>query len=907
MTEDLQHYGTPRHSGRYPWGSGDNSQQSQRSFLGQIAYLKSEGMSEADIAKTLGLSSASELKSLYSIARNEQKKADQAQAFRLKEKGYSNVAIGERMGVNESTVRSWLNPSTVDRTNILSVATSALKSEVDSKKYIDIGSGAEYDLDISESRLRTAVTKLKAEGYKVYYLKIPQLGTGHETTVKVLVAPDVTYSELYKNRSEIKTISSYSEDGGRTLLGIKPPASISSSRVAVRYAEEGGKDADGTIYIRPGVDDLSLGNKRYAQVRIAVDGTHYLKGMAMYRDDLPDGVDIVFNTNKSKTANKLDAMKDLKSDTDNPFGAVIRRQRHFIDADGKEQLSPINIVNEEGDWGEWSKTLSSQMLSKQRPALARQQLDLAYQQRATELETINSLTNPAVKKRLLMPFADEADSAAVHLKAAHLPRQASHVILPINSLADNEIYAPNYRPGESVVLIRYPHGGTFEIPELRVNNRNQEARRILGSVPDAVGINAKVAQRLSGADFDGDTVLVIPNNSGAIKTSSPLKGLKDFDPQASYPAYDGMRTIDGGKFNASTGKVDFPPGKKPNSQTKQTEMGKVSNLITDMTIRGATHDEIARAVRHSMVVIDSEKHALNYKESERVNGILDLKKKYQGSPTGESKGLGAKTLISRSAAEIRVPERKPRPVSEGGPIDPVTGEKKYVPTNNTYVDSKGRTKPKMELSTRMAEARDAYELSSGTVMESIYADHANRMKALANRARKEALATPNLPYSAAAAERYKNEVASLSAKLNIAKKNRPRERQAQILANAVVSAKRAENPSLEASDIKKISAQALTEMRNRVGAKKTPISITPSEWDAIQSGALRPTRLLDVLTETDLDLVKRLATPREPTVLTSAVMARAKTMLASGYSQAEVADALGIATSTLNSGLREEG
>jgi hypothetical protein len=146
--------------------------------------------------------------------------------------------------------------------------------------------------------------------------------------------------------------------------------------------------------------------------------------------------------------------------------------------------------------------------------------------------------------------------------------------------------------------VRYPHGGTFEMPELTVNNQNREARSILsdkvkGHARDAVGINSKVAARLSGADFDGDTVLVIPNDRRSVKTSAPLKELKDFDPQKRYPGYEGMKVM----------------------SDKQKQMGDVSNLITDMTILGANPAEIARAVKHSMVVIDAEKHKLNYKQS----------------------------------------------------------------------------------------------------------------------------------------------------------------------------------------------------------------------------------------------------------------------------------------------------
>jgi hypothetical protein len=95
-------------------------------------------------------------------------------------------------------------------------------------------------------------------------------------------------------------------------------------------------------------------------------------------------------------------------------------------------------------------------------------------------------------------------------------------------------------------------------------------------------------------------------------------------------------------------------------------MGKVTNLIADMTVRGANSDELARAVKHSMVVIDAEKHNLDYKASERQNGILALKKKYQGvNEKGQLKG--ASTLITRATAREDVDRRKPRRAKEGGP------------------------------------------------------------------------------------------------------------------------------------------------------------------------------------------------------------------------------------------------
>jgi hypothetical protein len=448
------------------------------------------------------------------------------------------------------------------------------------------------------------------------------------------------------------------------------------------------------------------------------------------------------------------------------------------------------------------------------------------------------------------------------------------VILPINSLPDNQIYAPNFRNGERVALVRYPHGGIFEIPELTVNNNHRQAKKALGQARDAVGINSKVAERLSGADFDGDTVLVIPNNNGKIKTAPALEGLKGFDPQRAYPSYEGM--------------------KKMSARTKQMEMGLVSNLITDMTIRGANSSELARAVRHSMVVIDAEKHNLDYRKSAVDNGISQLKKKYQGRATA-----GASTLVSRSTSVLRVPDRKPRPASEGGPIDKSTGKLVYVNTGKTIVDKKGRTQLSTIESTRLAETDDARTLSSGTPIEKVYADHSNKLKALANQARKSMVSTKPIPYSPSAKVAYSKEVSSLRAKLNTAKANRPLERRAQLIANAAVKTKRDANPDLERSEIKKIEGQELTKARIRTGAGKQRIDITPREWAAIQAGAVSTNTLRQILENTDIEIVKGYATPRTPVVMTDSKAARARSMHASGYTQAEIADALGVSVSTL--------
>lgn len=895
--DELMHYGTPRHSGRYAWGSGENPYQSSTGFYGMAKRLKSDGMSDKEIAESFGMSTR-EYKSAYSNAKNEVRAANRAEALRLKDKGYSNTAIGKRMGVNESTVRSWMDEDIAERSSISKNTAKALKSAVDDKKYIDIGGGVENQMGISRTALDNAVKMLKDEGYTVHYIQTEQLGTGHKTSIKVLAPPDTTYSEVWNHKADIEFPGFHSEDKGRTIDKIGKPVSISSKRIKINYAEEGGKDKDGVIELRRGVDDISLGKAKYAQVRIAVDGTHYLKGMAMYRDDMPDGVDIIFNTNKAKGTPMLgekdnSVLKPMKKDQDNPFGATIKgerelilAQRYYTDKNGKRQQSALNIVNEEGDWNTWRKSLSSQMLSKQSPMLAKKQLKLAYDLKQDEFDSIMKLENPVIRQQLLDKFADGCDSAAVHLKAAGLPRQASKVILPFPSMKENEVYAPSFRDGEEVVLIRYPHGGTFEIPRLKVNNKVPDAKKTLHNAQDAIGINAKVAERLSGADFDGDTVLVIPTSTAKIKTSKPLDGLKNFDPQRDYKAYPGMPEVKGSGFN------------------KQQQMGNVSNLITDMTIKGATPDELARAVRHSMVIIDAEKHNLNYKQSAIDNNIAALKEKYQGG-----KNRGASTIISRASATAYVPVRKELTNTKYMTDDEKKryskGEKIYRETGETYISKKtGKEIKRISKSTKMAETSDANTLSSGYMIETVYSEHANKLKALANKARAESRSTDYIPYSKEAHVKYKDQVDSLNSKLNIALKNRPLERKAQLVANAKVKNVYAANPDMDSDDLKKLKGRCLTEARLQTGASKQQIKIEPKEWEAIQAGAISTNKLKSIVQNSDLDVLKQLAMPREMRGVTPAQESRIKVLESRGYTLAEIADAVGVSTSTITNVLQ---
>lgn len=924
----LMHYGRSKKdgaiigSGRYPLGSGEEPFQHEEGFNVAVRKLKKsinpetgKLYSERDIAKLYNITdkfgnpSVTKLRAKVSIAKNEEMAAKQSYAVKLKEHGYSNTEIGRRMGENESNVRAYLKAYEEHKTDVLTNVSNTLKSNVDKDgRYIDISPGTELDMGVTRTKLNTAVAMLEEQGYEKIVVQVPQMGLhpNQKTYITVLAEPGTTYKDVVNNMTNIKTMDDRFVEKGAETVKLHYPDEVSSKRVMIRYAEEGGTEKDGVIELRRGVKDLDLGEKQYGQVRINVDGTHYLKGMAMYAADesiMPKGVDIIFNTNKhigtpgiNPDPNGKEVFKKMadKNDPINPFGSTINSQR-----------GALNLCKEEGDWDKQRDRLASQFLSKQNPELAKRQLNLAAANKRDEYETIMQMTNPAIKKKLLKEFADSCDAAAVELHAAALPRQSWKVILPISDMKDNQIYAPAYKDGEKVVLIRYPHGGIFEIPELTVNNKQPTANKVMHNAMDAVGINSKVAERLSGADFDGDTVLVIPTKNVKIRTHAPLAQLKDFDPKAAYPAYEGMP--------------------KMKAQTKQTEMGKVSNLITDMTIGGAGWDEIARAVKHSMVVIDAEKHNLNYKQSEKDNGIQQLKNKWQPKE-GKERGGGASTLISRAKSKEYVDARK-----LNYKIDEKTGEKIWEPIKDlTYQQVKnhkdketgkrvyefetdpetgkkvpvytGKTITRKTTSTKMAEAKDAYSLSSGSKIENIYADYANAMKSLANQARKSYVDVPNLEYNPSARKAYAKEVESLNAKLAIAQKNAPRERQAQILANERYNAQLKAHPEWEASNDKKkkIRGQAIQDARQQVNAHKERVNIEPKEWEAIQAGAITNNKLIQILNNTDSDKFKELAMPHETRTIRDSQVSRMKAMSASGYSLREIADAIGVSPSTVS-------
>lgn len=867
----LEHQGTPHqgsvpHSGRYAWGSGENSYQRATSWSDKVAKYRKTGLSDTQIATKLGITT-SEFRARNTIANQTIRLKNQSMIMELHEKGYGPTEISRRTGIPESSVRMNLNEQVRNNVNRMESVKNDLKALIKENPYLDVGLGSAQQLGIKENTLKRAVQQLEAEGYHMHKVYVKNAtNDNHWVEMKVLTKesnPDI----VREHKHEIVPPNLYKTEDGSTKLGLKPIEHIDWKRVHIRYDEQGGTDKDGVMELRPGVKDLDLGGSRYAQVRIGVGGTHYLKGMAVYGDpkDFPKGVDVIFNTNKKQGTPKESVLKKLKDDPDNPFGAQIK-------ANG--QKGAINKVNEEGDWGTWSKTLSSQFVSKQPPALVKGRIQTTYEKLQKEFDEINNLTNPVIKKALMQDFADGLTTKRHNLKLTGFDRMKGQVILPLSGIKANEIYAPNFKNGEKVVLVRYPHGGIFELPELTVNNKLEKGpAKFMKGAKDAVGIDSSVASKLSGADFDGDTVMVIPNNKNGIKTSRSLKELKNFDTN---------------KYASSDPKI-LKRDSKGNWPEKQRKMGEVSNLITDMTLKGASQSEIARAVKHSMVVIDAEKHNLDYKRSERENDIPSLKKKYQDHfdvISGKIKN-GASTLISRSKTEHRTLEywekaRTPEELAANPRLKPTIKKSKTVSTDHV-----------------VEMVKDAKTLGSGTPIENMYGDYINALGKMRDKANKVVDSTPNMTTNKEAKLKYKSQVESLQNKLDLALSNSPRERQAQLIANKVIAEKR--DPDMQKDQLKKLKQQAIAAARVRTGADgaSSRITIEPDEWKAIQSGAVSTKMLTDIIRFSDSDRLKQLATPKKEDAISLSKANRAKGMLKNGRTYSEVAEALGVSVSTV--------
>lgn len=961
MFDFISHYGVAhdedppgRGSGRFEWGSGENPEQHDYSFLGRVERERARGLKDAEIAKALlgEHATVASLKARIAVEKKREyySKVNRAKELYNKYGSATKVAIAMGMSASqESTVRGWLKDSIEYKQSKYENTADKLKDIVDksSSGIIDVSGKTELYLGVTDSTKKAALEILKEEGYKVTTVKRKQPTTGNETSIKVLARPDVEWKDVYNKNADIQSIVEFSPDGGATWFVPEQPSSIDHNRVFIRWGGNGGSDRDGTMELRPGVPDISLGDSMYAQVRVMVDGKAYMKGMALYSNDIPEGYDIIYNTNKKEGTKLFPEYKDDKAvfkylntdkdgnvDKDNPFGATIKKQEYYEDKNGKYvkegdtfrlatdkdkgkelySLSPVNKLTVEGDWSDWTRRLSKQMLEKQPIKLINQQLDYTISEKRAELDTIRQISNPVVRKKMLENFAGSCDSNATDLSALGFREQKFQVMLPLPEISDKEVYAPQFKDGDEVALIRYPHAGIFEIPVLKVNNKYPKGKETIGQAKDAIGISKKNFEILSGADADGDTALVIPCASNGIKINSmkPLNGLVGFEPKELYSLPESAPRI--------------------KNRQKQIEMGKVTNLIEDMTIQGADYEsEVVRAVKHSMVVIDSEKHHLDYQQSYIDNNIRDLALKYQGAQNG--KEPKASTILSRSKHPIMVndfkevnrksdmTEEELKRYNEGYIIYHDTGKtirqqiknpkkmteeelKLYSAGKKVYRDTGKLLQTKVK---EMQLTDDAFTLvrDQNNAKEVAYANFANECKSLAREARKEARAIKPIEVNKQAQQTYAKEVESLKNKVRISEMNNPKERAALNLATPRISEKINANPDMDYEHIQRMRDQEMTRARAEVGAKKQPVIISDNEWKAIESGAVNTTLLTKIVNNAKQDELTKLAMPSKTRGLTTAQINHIVAMAKRGENYSDIAQMMNLSSSYISQIINE--
>ena len=123
---DIFHAGTPHegsvpHSGRYPWGSGENSFQRPSDFKSFVNNRTNKGLSQVEVATGLGMSTTqlrAYLNIAYAITRAESVKRARELKEGTKDNGkpYTNTEIGVILGnefqqgtpIGESQVRNLL-------------------------------------------------------------------------------------------------------------------------------------------------------------------------------------------------------------------------------------------------------------------------------------------------------------------------------------------------------------------------------------------------------------------------------------------------------------------------------------------------------------------------------------------------------------------------------------------------------------------------------------------------------------------------------------------------------------------------------------------------------------------------------------------------------------------------------
>lgn len=897
----IQHYGRGHNSGgrsgRYPWGSGDE----RTRYHEEVDKLKLKGFDTIDKqAKELGLK-RSELQQHLSRENSVIKEYVVSRGNEIIGTGKSIRQAAEELNMPDATLRNYLSTGTPKTAKAKLEKAEAVKNmykaAIDKQaKYIDIGAGTEHQIGITDYQKKLAVEALKNEGYYVHPVRMPNITSPDKPITTMVLTKDPDPKSAQRNVLDVQ-LPNYQYNGVK-LTGIKKPMDVSWDDVKISYGTNGENDRDGTILVRRGVKDADLGDTHYAQVRISVGGTHYMKGMAMYGDaDDFKGTkaDYIFHTNKPSTKTPQEVLKKQKDNPLNPFESSIRRQRGVF-----------NIVNQEGDWNDYHPTIASQMLSKQRIPFIKERLNDTIKMHQESFDKIMSITNPIVKKKLLEDLGGDPndptkrgaiDTAQIHLRAIGEQGTRFKTLISNPWLKPNEIYAPDYKNGEHVVLVRYPHGGTFEIPDLVVNNKNTKSKKLLGNAIDGIGIHPETARILSGADFDGDTALIMPNNNGRIKSSDArtthaFKSLREFDPNTYELTSKADLPYEGKVKNKYSGVEETKmiyPGRHITPRYKQTEMGNVSNMITDMTIRGATNDELIRAVKYSMVVIDSEKHHLDYKQAKDDLGISALQKRYMTKidPDTGRKSIGANTLISVSKHDLGLSKEKRKELLDAG--------------LSQYEINKEMQKHGKLLPT-LADQGKLSKINSGTPVEALYQNYIERLQTMKETARKTVSEIKTPERSDVARKVFKNEVASLGSKIKSIQSQAPLERKAQIEANRAYREYVHSNPDISTDRKKNIRSEMINKARDQNGlpAYEKKIHITPDEWNAIQSNAISKTAMSTLMKKADMEELKEYAMPKKKSNISSGKLASIMRKLENGSATlAEIAESEGMSVNAI--------
>ena len=111
----LMHYGTKRHSGRYPWGSGEDPYQHEIDFRNRVIKLRKKGYSEIEIADKCGYATTSELRSALRKANNDIRSYRMHWGQALLNDGLTPAEASRRMGISDSTFRAMMNEQTMAR------------------------------------------------------------------------------------------------------------------------------------------------------------------------------------------------------------------------------------------------------------------------------------------------------------------------------------------------------------------------------------------------------------------------------------------------------------------------------------------------------------------------------------------------------------------------------------------------------------------------------------------------------------------------------------------------------------------------------------------------------------------------------------------------------------------------